>query len=136
MYDPGSKKHPRTTYSTRGYLRTVAALLCGTVGAIEVSAVRADCPPPNSSEVRSIRTPSASAPSATADVADSGIQIQSSQAEVDRDGNVVLTGKVEIAQGDHELRTEQASYDAKTQNISVPGNVEYSDPNLAIRGES
>jgi LPS-assembly protein len=64
------------------------------------------------------------------------IVIESEGAEVTRQGDARLLGKVHVRQGDRTLSARNASYDATSRSFRVEGDVEYLDPTLRIAGES
>jgi LPS-assembly protein len=52
----------------------------------------------------------------------------------DVNGNARACGNVEMRQGDRVIRTDCLEYDAETQNVKLEGGVEYSDPDVKVRG--
>lgn len=62
------------------------------------------------------------------------IEIESEGASVSRSGDASLLGEVRVRQGDRTLSAETASYEAATRSFKVEGDVEYSDPELRVRG--
>jgi len=64
------------------------------------------------------------------------IQIESEGAEVTRQGDARLLGKVRVRQGDRALSARDASYEAASRSFRVAGDVEYRDPGLRVAGET
>jgi len=74
---------------------------------------------------------------ATADPDQLPVQIESGAgSEVTRDGDATLTGGVAISQGDRRVTAESATYDASERRFQVEGNVEFSSPELRLKGGS
>lgn len=64
------------------------------------------------------------------------IEIASDHASLDVNGDATLEGKVEVHQGNRQLRAEGARYDASSSSFRVQGSIEYRDPLLIVRGRS
>nr|WP_298728793.1 LPS-assembly protein LptD [uncultured Steroidobacter sp.] len=64
------------------------------------------------------------------------IEFEADGAEGTRDGELKLTGKVEIRQGERRIQTRDATYDPRDESFDVEEGVEYSDGQLTVRGES
>jgi LPS-assembly protein len=64
------------------------------------------------------------------------IEVKSGGAEMSRDGDAKLTGGVTITQGERHLSAESANYDAAGRRFDVKGDVEYSAPDLRLKGSS
>ncbi|HLA74061.1 MAG TPA: LPS assembly protein LptD [Steroidobacteraceae bacterium] len=54
----------------------------------------------------------------------------------DVNGNVVASGNVVMRQGDRKIRTDHIEYDAQTSKAKLEGGIEYTDPQLIVRGNS
>ena len=65
---------------------------------------------------------------------DEQIQVESEGASVSRTGDAALLGQVKVRQGNRRLTAETATYEAATRTFKVEGDVEYSDPELRVRG--
>ncbi|HEX6395999.1 MAG TPA: LPS assembly protein LptD [Steroidobacteraceae bacterium] len=52
------------------------------------------------------------------------------------DGNARLCGNVEMKQGDRTIRADCLEYNSKTQDATLKGGIEYTDPMLTVRGNS
>ncbi len=83
-------------------------------------------PPAAATAASRPRTDSASAP----------IQVTTGGAVVDTGGEAILSGPVEIHQGDRTLTAKDARYDTGNEAFDVNGNVAYSDPLLSIAGSA
>jgi LPS-assembly protein len=64
------------------------------------------------------------------------ITIDSDSVEYGVDGNATASGRVEMRQGDRQIRADHLEYDAATGKARVEGAIEYSDPVLRVRGGS
>lgn len=64
------------------------------------------------------------------------IEITSDGAEVSKLGDALLKGKVNLKQGTRTLTAENARYTARSGDFSVTGNVEYTDTNLRVSGQT
>lgn len=64
------------------------------------------------------------------------IEFESDGAEGTRDGDLKLTGKVEIRQGERRIHTRDATYNPKDETFDVEQGVEYSDGQVTVRGQS
>lgn len=80
------------------------------------------------------------APTATprqrVDVSNLPVQITAGGAVVDALGEASLSGPVEIHQGNRTLSARDAHYNTNDQSVDAHGNVDYSDPTVAISGEA
>lgn len=85
------------------------------------------CPAPATGEARLYDTRLAPGP-------DEPIVLESNAAEGTLAGAVTLDGDVTVQHGDRRLTTERAAYDPSTERVTVPGEVEYVDSQLRIRG--
>jgi len=96
--------------------------------------VSASCPDPGLQTA--IAAPNA-APKFVAPVdPDTPVDIESDGFEAVREGEWQLNGDVTISQGDRRLKTRDATYDPSDQSFETKNGVEYSDPNLRVRGSS
>ena len=97
----------------------------------------ADEPPCPETAAASRAAPSTPAAPAT-NPADQPITIESDEDnfEFDVNGNARLCGNVQMRQGDRHMVADCLKYDAATQNAKLEGGVEYTDPTMAIRGNS
>ena len=50
------------------------------------------------------------------------------------DGETVMSGNVELTQGDRRLKADEVRIDAENRKVHVEGDVEYRDPELTVRG--
>ena len=64
------------------------------------------------------------------------VEVTSEGAEVSKQGDALLKGKVRLKQGTRMLTAENAQYLAKSGDFSVTGNVEYTDTNLKVSGQT
>ncbi|MGE0581297.1 MAG: LPS-assembly protein LptD [Steroidobacteraceae bacterium] len=64
------------------------------------------------------------------------IDVSSDDAALGVNGDAVLSGNVQVKQGDREVRADRMRYDAQAGKLAVDGNVEYRDPLLIVRGTS
>ena len=65
---------------------------------------------------------------------DDRIHVESDGATVSRSGDASLLGNVRVKQGDRTLTAETATYEAGSRSFKVEGDVEYTDPELRVRG--
>jgi len=86
-----------------------------------------DAPPPPAAGADGI---------AVADPAKLPIKVTSGGAEVTRQGDATLRDGVVVEQGDRRLSARSATYEAATERFDVEGDVEYSAPNLRLKGAS
>ncbi len=103
-----------------------------TLAGVQIAA--ADCPPASSSLAptqRSVRAPVANQPESPPDPV---IDFEADSLEATRDGEMLLRGDVVITQGARRLKTRDAVYDDRSQSFRVDNGVEYSDPDLTVRG--
>jgi LPS-assembly protein len=101
------------------------------------SPARADecaCPPADS-EVQD-RKPAARPATSTKDLARLPTVIDGDKVEYQVNGNMVLSGNVILIQGDRKIRADHLEYDATRNQARMEGGVEYSDPELTVRGNS
>jgi LPS-assembly protein len=95
----------------------------------------ADEPPcPDTTVVAGAPSP----PKASTTPTDAPITIESDDKDFqfDVDGNARLCGNVQMNQGDRHVRADCLQYDATRQSAKLQGGVEYSDPQLVVRGNS
>jgi LPS-assembly protein len=81
-------------------------------------------------------TPLPAPPASSPDPESENIEVSSEGAEMSRNGDARLRGKVEIRQGTREINAEDVTYEAETRSFKVDGDVEYQDPVVRVRGES
>lgn len=62
------------------------------------------------------------------------IEISSDAASLGLSGDATLSGKVEVRQGNRQLRAENVQYDAAQRDFRIDGKVEYHDPLVSVRG--
>ena len=79
--------------------------------------------------------PAAAPADATAEPGSQNIEVSSDSAELDRDGDARLKGKVDIRQGQREISAEDVTYEAETRSFRVDGHVEYRDTKIRVKGE-
>jgi LPS-assembly protein len=73
---------------------------------------------------------------ADAPAPDDRIHIEASNGEVNLKGTSVLSGDVELRQGDKRVRADHLEYDAASERFKLDGAVEYSDPDVRVRGSN
>jgi LPS-assembly protein len=102
---------------------------------------RADEPPcpgsaPGPSVDQSAVPASEDGAAATEAVASQPITIESDDQDFsfDAEGNARVCGNVEMRQGNRVLRTDCLEYNATTERAKLEGGVEYTDPELKVRG--
>ncbi len=93
----------------------------------------ASCPPP--SGVTNPPARESTAEPAT-DSADAQATIDGDKIEYNVNGNAVLSGNVEMRQGNRVIRADHLEYDTENQSAKLEGGVEFSDPTLTVRGNS
>ncbi len=64
------------------------------------------------------------------------IHIDSDGAEVDADGNTVVTGHVKVRQDQRTLAADAMHYDFKTGKLDVKGAVDFEDPKVGIKSDA
>lgn len=62
------------------------------------------------------------------------IDVSSDEAALGVNGDAVLTGNVQVKQGDREIKADRVQYDAQAGKLTVDGNVEYRDPCSSCMG--
>ncbi len=67
---------------------------------------------------------------------DSGFVIDTDQVEYGVNGDIRVSGDVEMRQGERVIRADQLEYDAAAERFRLTGGVEYRDPALRIRGNN
>jgi LPS-assembly protein len=72
----------------------------------------------------------------SADLAKAPVDVSSDHATLGVNGDAVLSGNVQVRQGDREVKADRVQYDAKEGRLAVDGNVEYRDPLLIVHGHS
>jgi LPS-assembly protein len=72
--------------------------------------------------------------------ADDPIQITTQPGEnavqIDKDGNMQISGRVEIRQGQRQFSAANVKYDRAEDHFDIDGNVEYRDPQMVVRGNA
>ncbi len=114
-----------------------AAIRClGPLLLLAYSPVHADeCACPAADSDVHDRRPVAHKPPAN-DPATTTTNIVGDKVEYKVNGNMVLSGNVVMDQGDRKIRADQLEYDAVGKQAKVNGGVEYSSPELIVRGNS
>jgi len=64
------------------------------------------------------------------------VTIDGDKVEYNVNGNAVLSGDVEMHQGDKRVRADHLEYDAANQRAKLEGGVEYQDPALTVRANT
>ncbi|WP_161966121.1 LPS-assembly protein LptD [Steroidobacter cummioxidans] len=90
------------------------------------------CPAPNTETTATRRRGQAKPPAPLPE----DIEFESDGAEGTRDGELKLTGKVEIRQGERRIHTRDATYNPQDESFNVDEGVEYSDGQVTVRGQS
>ena len=62
--------------------------------------------------------------------------IDGDNVEFNVNGNMVVSGDVVMQQGERKIRADHLEYNRATQGAKLEGGVEFSDPNLIVRGNS
>jgi LPS-assembly protein len=62
--------------------------------------------------------------------------IDGDKVEYNVNGDAVLSGNVEMHQGDKSIRADRLEYDAANQHAKLDGGVEFSNPVMTVRGNS
>src|SRR5687767_428902 len=91
------------------------------------------CPPP--SGVATPANPVVDAEPAP-DPRNSKATIDGDKVEYTRNGNAVLSGNVEMRQGNRVIRADHLEYDTQNQSAKLEGGVEFIDPAFKVRGNS
>lgn len=65
---------------------------------------------------------------------DERIHISADSGELDMRGRSMLSGDVELRQGDKRIQADHLEYDATTERFDLKGGVRYSDPTLTVSG--
>ena len=113
------------------YLRFLIALLAAAAVVPQLAAedcewpAAAGAPPPPVAGADGI---------AVAGPAELPIKVTSGGAEVTRQGDATLSDGVVVEQGDRRLSASSATYEAATERFDVEGDVEYTAPNLRLKG--
>lgn len=63
------------------------------------------------------------------------VEFEADGVEGSRDGELKLTGKVEIRQGERRIHTRDATYNPQDESFQVDQGVEYNDGQVTVRGE-
>jgi LPS-assembly protein len=99
-----------------------------TTGLLSTSSARANCPQPATSDDLPRFDSTVSA--------DEEVHFKADSLDARKDGVLTLQGNVLIQQGVRQLKTRDATYDPNTDSFAVDNDVEFSDPNFTVRGES
>jgi LPS-assembly protein len=102
---------------------------------LAAAAVRAEEPCPDSATAASATT-GAAATDAEAAPADDRIHLSADQTDLDLKGKSVLSGNVELRQGDKSIRADHLEYDALEERFKLDGAVQYTDPTLTLSGSN
>src|SRR5688572_29536434 len=70
------------------------------------------------------------------DPQDAKATIDGDKVEYNLNGNAVLSGNVEMRQGNRVIRADHLEYDTENQRAKLEGGVEFIDPTLKVRGNS
>ncbi|MBV6422794.1 MAG: LPS-assembly protein LptD [Steroidobacteraceae bacterium] len=88
-------------------------------------------------EGREAPPPQAAAPAISpTELANAPIEVTGDHASLGVNGDAVLSGNVQVTQGDRSIHADHVEYDAKGGRLAVDGRVEYRDPLLIVRGRS
>jgi LPS-assembly protein len=103
--------------------------------ALPVTVLPARCPAPAGwrSEPNPLAAQQAQAPPPATDA---GVTISSDAATLGIDGDALLSGNVELRQGERRIGAENVEYDAANNRFSVRGRLVYTDDSLRAEGES
>jgi LPS-assembly protein len=93
-------------------------------------AAESTCPEPPTAPTESAPATSPSSPG------DDRVYLDADHADFNAEGNSVLSGNVELRQGDKQIRADHLEYDAPNERAKVEGGVEYTAPELKVRGNS
>ena len=109
-------------------------LFAGTLFSMAAQADEPECPQPAVAET----APPAADAGALGEPADDRVSIEADDKdfEVDVNGNAVLSGNVVMRQGNRVIRADRLEYDAATGRAKLGGGVEFSSPELTVRGSS
>ncbi|MBP7614971.1 MAG: LPS assembly protein LptD [Steroidobacteraceae bacterium] len=72
----------------------------------------------------------------SAELSRAPIDVSSDEAALGVNGDAVLTGNVQVKQGDREIKADRVQYNAQAGRLAVDGNVAYRDPLLTVHGSS
>ena len=75
-------------------------------------------------------------PQTEPDPRDSKATIDGDRVEYNLNGNAVLSGNVEMRQGNRVIRADHLEYDTENQRAKLEGGVEFIDPMFRVRGNS
>jgi LPS-assembly protein len=89
------------------------------------------CPAPNSDGSMTSGAPRAPKPAAELP---QEVEFEADGVEGTRDGELKLTGKVEIRQGERVIETRDATYNPQDESFKVDQGVQYSDGTVTVRG--
>jgi LPS-assembly protein len=89
------------------------------------------CPAPNTEATATQRRGEVKAPAPLPQ----DVQFESDGVEGTRDGELKLTGPVEITQGERRIKTRDATYNPQDESFDVDQGVEYSDGVVKVRGQ-
>jgi LPS-assembly protein len=89
------------------------------------------CPAPNTEATASANRREVKTPAPLPE----DVQFEADGVEGTRDGELKLTGKVEITQGERRIETRDATYNPQDESFQVDQGVEYSDGAIKVRGQ-
>ncbi|MFC4308396.1 LPS-assembly protein LptD [Steroidobacter flavus] len=89
------------------------------------------CPAPNTQASTSATRREVKAPAPLPE----DVEFESDGAEGTRDGNLKLTGKVEIRQGERRIETRDATYNTQDESFDVTEGVKYTDGTVTVQGQ-
>jgi LPS-assembly protein len=102
---------------------------------LAAAAARAEEPcPPSGSESAREQPPSPVMEDETP--GDDRVHLSADEASVDLKGTSVLSGDVDLRQGQRRIRADHLEYDAAADQFKVDGAVQYSDPTLTLSGSN
>ncbi|WP_175596944.1 LPS-assembly protein LptD [Peristeroidobacter soli] len=89
------------------------------------------CPAPNTPASTSANRREVKAPAPLPE----DVEFEADGAEGTRDGNLKLTGKVEIRQGERRIETRDATYNTQDESFDVTEGVKYTDGAVTVQGQ-
>jgi LPS-assembly protein len=119
----------RVTSTTAGRIGLGLTLLMAMPFAL---ADESTCPQPAVATIPSGTEEAEPAP----DPKDSKATIDGDKVEYNLNGNAVLSGNVEMRQGNRVIRADHLEYDTENQRAKLEGGVEFIDPMFKVRGNS
>ncbi len=110
-------------------IATLVTSLAATAGAAEPPQTLPLCP--EEFQLQTLPTQSAIAPALTLA---NDTEITTDNVRITAEGASRVAGNVQIRSGERRLRADALQYDATGNRITVQGNIEYSEPELVLRG--